>query len=195
MEFDAMATAATKLLTADEFWDWSHLPENRDRHCELEKGEVVDMVPPGYRHGVLCTIIASILWNYARAHRFGMVCSNDTGVILERDPDTVKGPDVALFHGQQSYSELETKYSPQLPVLAVEVLSPTDRYSKTVKRVRQFLKSGIVLVWVVDPEDRTVTVHRRGVEPRIYEVGEALTNFEELPGFVCKVDDIFLGGD
>jgi Uma2 family endonuclease len=59
-----------------------------------------------------------------------------------------------------------------VPVLAVEVLSPTDRYGKTLKRVRQFFKAGIVLVWVVDPEDRTVTVHRSATEPRIYEVGE-----------------------
>src|SRR5438045_388244 len=112
-----MASVAHKPMTAEQFYDWLQRPENRDRHCELEKGEIVDMVPPGFRHGVICTIVASLLWNYARQHRFGVVCSNDTGLILERTPDTVCGPDVALYRGTWRHGDLEPKYSSELPVL------------------------------------------------------------------------------
>lgn len=49
-----MATVATKLLTAEEFFDWANLPENRDRRFELEKGEIVEGSLPGERHCAVC---------------------------------------------------------------------------------------------------------------------------------------------
>src|SRR5437764_972215 len=37
-----MSTASAKLMTAEEFYDFCHRPENRDRHFELDQGEVVE---------------------------------------------------------------------------------------------------------------------------------------------------------
>lgn len=91
-----MATAESKLLTAEEFFDWTNRPENRDRHFELEEGEIVEMSRPGERHGVVCSNANGILWSYTRQLKQGYVCCNDTGLILKRGPDTVRGPDVAL---------------------------------------------------------------------------------------------------
>src|SRR4051812_760928 len=87
----AMSTVAAKMMTADEFFDWSHLPENRDRHFELERGEIVEISRPGERQGVVCGNAVGILGSYTRQRRRGYVCSNDIGLILEREPDTVRG--------------------------------------------------------------------------------------------------------
>src|SRR5437870_508945 len=106
-----MATEATKTMTAEEFFDWMHQPENRDRHCELEEGEIVEMSLPGERHGVVCGNAAWLLGNYTRMRRRGHVCTNDTGLILERDPDTVRGADVALYDEERRYEDLDLKYS------------------------------------------------------------------------------------
>jgi Uma2 family endonuclease len=92
-----MATGATKLMTAEEFYEWTHRPENRDRCFELEAGEVVEMSRPGIRHCLVCANVAGILRNYAVQRRKGFVCSNDPGLIVKRDPDTVRGPDVLFF--------------------------------------------------------------------------------------------------
>ena len=91
-----MSSVLTNLMTAEEFYDWVHRPENRDRHFELEEGELVEMSRPGERHGVVCGNTSYILVGYTRKRKKGYVCSNDTGLILDRDPDNVRGPDIAL---------------------------------------------------------------------------------------------------
>ena len=88
--------ADEKLMTADEFFDWSNLPENDNKSLELVRGEVIELPAPTKPHGVVCVNVAFVLSTYARQRRKGYVTSNDAGVILERDPYTVRGPDVAL---------------------------------------------------------------------------------------------------
>ena len=88
-----MSTVATQpRMTAEQFFDWCNRPENRDRHFELVRGEVVEVSRPGERHGFVCLNVGRILGNYTFQRRKGYACSNDTGLILERDPDTVRGP-------------------------------------------------------------------------------------------------------
>ena len=82
-----MASVISKRLTADEFYEWTHRPENRDRHFELEEGEVVEMSRPGERHGTVCSNTSYLLVGYTRTIKKGNVTSNDTGIVLERDPD------------------------------------------------------------------------------------------------------------
>src|SRR5437867_13278327 len=105
-----MASVATKTMTAEEFFEWSHRPENRDRNFELEEGEIVEMSLPGERHGVVCGNATGILWNYTRQIKKGYVCPNDTGLIVEREPDTVRGPDVGLVLENRKNEELKIKY-------------------------------------------------------------------------------------
>ena len=53
-----MATATPSLMTTEEFFDWAHLAETRDRHFELEDGKVVEMFLGGERHHLSATAIA-----------------------------------------------------------------------------------------------------------------------------------------
>lgn len=186
-----MSTVAPRLMTAEEFYDWVHRPENRDRHFELEKGEVVEMPAPGRRHGTVCANVTGILWNYTRLRRNGNVCSNDAGLVLERDPDTVRGPDVALFLGAKKYAELEVKYPERLPELVVEVLSPGDRLGKMLRRINLFLERGVAMVWLLDPEAKNLAVWRPGQPHVVFEADEELTGFDVLPDFRCKVAEFF----
>ena len=187
-----MATATTtKPLTTDEFFDWVHRPENRDRWFELERGRVIEMPPPGERHGYVSGNIGRILGNYTFQRARGYVCTNDTGVILETDPDTVRGIDVTLYVESRRYDELTPKYATRLPQLAVEVLSPDDRPGKTMRRVSQFLRKGIGLVWVVDPEGRDVTVHRSGREPYVLGEQDEITGEDAVADLRCPVADFF----
>ena len=186
-----MATVDTKLLTAEEFYEWANRPENRDKYCELERGEIVEMSRPGKRHGFICANGVGILRDYTKQRRKGYVCSNDTGIVVERDPDTVRGPDIMLFEDARRLEEIDEKYGENPPLLSVEVLSPNDTPGKVMRRVREQLDFGTQLVWIVDPEARNVTVHQRGKEPHVFEEKEELTGGEVLPDFRCRVAEFF----
>src|SRR5262245_22176203 len=104
-----MATVTTKPMTAEEFYEWANRLENRDQFFELERGEVVEMSRPGKRHGLICANVAGVLRNHAVQRQKGYVCSNDTGVVVERGPDTVRGPDVLFFEDAEQADQVEEK--------------------------------------------------------------------------------------
>ena len=186
------AQTATKLMTAEEFFEWCQRPENEARHFELDRGEVVEMCRPGERHGFVCGRVSFFLNLYAMQRNKGYALTNDSGAILERDPDTVKGPDIVFFDQTKPYAELNPKMMENVPTLAVEILSPNDRLRKVLARAQQFLRSGIRMVWLVDPEACDITVLRAGTESQGFEKHQELICEDVLPGFRCRVSDIFL---
>lgn len=186
-----MATVATKPITAEEFFDFVHRPENRDRHFELEDGEIVEMSRPGELHGVVCGNVTGLFWSYCRQRKRGRVCCNDMGLIVKRDPDTVRGPDVSLYLDHKKYEDLDRRYPEAFPALIVEVLSPNDRLGKTIKRLQRFLATGVPLAWMVDPESRNVSFFRPGQAPLVLDEDQEIADVAELPDFRCRVADLF----
>jgi Uma2 family endonuclease len=186
-----MATAGKKRMTAEEFFEWANRPENQDRHLELERGEVVEMPPPGELHGVVCSLIVYLLSRYVFQRGKGYICCNDTGLLIERDPDTLRGPDIMLFNETRRMEELSPKLTEGVPCLVVEVLSPHDRTSKINLRVSQYLKLGVALVWLVDPEVRVVTVYQADKTHQVLDETDDLLGGDVLPEFRCKVADLF----
>ena len=181
----------TQRMTAEEFADWVQLPENLNKWFELVRGEVIELPPPLKIHGVVCVNVAYELSGYVRRRRKGYVTGNDSGVILERQPDTVRGPDVALYEDASKFADLHSEYVEVPPRLAVEVLSPDDKAKHVTRKITDYLKNGIDLVWLIDPEARTVTVYRRDRGQYLVEESGELTGDDVLPDFRCKVADFF----
>ena len=186
-----MASVATKPITAEEFYDFANRPENRDRHFELEDGEIVEMSRPGRLHGVVCGNTVWLFGGYTRKIKRGHVCSNDAGLIVKRRPDTVRGPDISLFMENKKYEKLERKYPKSLPAVIVEVLSPNDRLGKIIRRIERFLAKGVQLAWLIDPESRNVMIFRKNQAPYVLEEGQVIADLPELPGFRCRVAELF----
>src|SRR5579875_693682 len=187
-----MATVTSKkLMTAEEFYEWANHPDNRHKYCELEQGEIVEMSRPGKRHGLVCANVVGILRNFVIQRKKGYVCSNDTGIIVERDPDTVRGPDVMLFEDAARIEDVDEKYGEKPPVLAVEVLSPNDTPGKIMQRVSEQKRFGTPLIWVLDCEARNVTVYRPGKEEKVVREGEELTGEDVLPDLRVRVAELF----
>ena len=187
-----MATVETQLLTAEEFWAWASRPENEEKFFELDQGKVVPMPPPGELHGALCGLIAYLLWKFVfQRGRGGYVCGNDTGLLVQRGPDTVRGPDVMLFDEPTQLEGLSRKFTERVPKLIVEVLSPNDTQGKTNRRISQYLKRGVPLVWLVDPEVRIVTVYQPGQGFYTVEEGDELTGETVLPQLRLPVTELF----
>jgi Uma2 family endonuclease len=185
------AQATTQRMTANEFFDFVHRPENAGKWFELVRGEVIELPPPGERHGVVCSNVNLALSLYVRQRKQGYVICNDTGVLLDRDPDTVRGPDVAYFETSRRYTEMNPKFVEQTPALVVEVWSPNDRPGKMTRRVAGYLRSGVKMVWLIDPEECDVTIYRPGQEDEVYDRTQDLSGGDLLPGFRCAVADLF----
>ncbi|MCZ2343982.1 MAG: Uma2 family endonuclease [Bacteroidales bacterium] len=184
-----MSTVTKPWVTLTEFQQLSE-PSDGSR-LELVRGEVIVMPPPQGKHGVCCARIAYLLMNCVIPLRLGWVTTYDTGVILERNPDTVRGPDVA-FWSIARQPVVPNGYFAIPPDLAVEVLSPTDRRSDVRAKIKDYLFYGVPVVWLVDPETQTVMVYagnHRGVE---YDADDTLDGGTVLPSFSCRVADFFV---
>ena len=184
-----MSTVAQKLITADEFF---RMPEPRDgAKQELVQGEIVSMPPTGYRHGDVQGNIYLQIKLFLKSHPIGNVVV-ESGVRTERDPDSVRGPDVSYWSAERvSLSEKPIGY-PEVPAdLCVEVVSPSDRISQLRKKATEYLKCGVRMVWIADPEDQTVTIYRQPGEGRVLSDHAEITGEDVLPGFRCRIGEFF----
>jgi Uma2 family endonuclease len=103
----------------------------------------------------------------------------------------VRGPDVAVYEDASRFADLHPKYGEVPPRLAVEVLSPDDRARNVTGKITDYLDNGVDLVWLIDPEDRQLTVFRRDRGPEVIRADGELTGDDFLPGFRCRVADFF----
>lgn len=123
--------------------------------------------------------------------RLGFILASGTGFVLERDPDTVRAPDVAFVRRDRISGRPPKKFFPGAPDLAVEVLSPNDTASEVSDKVGAWLKAGCQAVWVVDPQRQTASICRLDGEAIVWQPVEELTLEPLLPGFSLPVRQVF----
>jgi Uma2 family endonuclease len=178
----------TRLMTADEFLQ---MPDDNLRH-ELVRGEVLTMSLPGGEHGEVAGEIFRLIANHVRPAKLGKTYAAETGFLIDRDPDTVRGADVGFVRAERLVQITNPKkHVPFAPDLAVEVLSPNDRTDAVEEKVEEWLAAGSSVVWTVDPAAKTVTVHRSGAKPITLTEDQDIDGGDVLPGFVCRVGLFF----
>ncbi|MDB5343532.1 MAG: hypothetical protein JWP89_1909 [Schlesneria sp.] len=184
-----MATVLeTKLLTVEEFL---HLDDG-GAYTELVRGRIVEMNRPYTSHGYFMAAITSLLGNYVREHDLGRVVTGDAGVVTERDPDTVRGPDVAFYSYQRiPKGPLPKGYWPAAPELVVEIRSADDRWKGIIQKAGEYLAAGVLTVAVVDPEALRVHLLSADREVAILNRDDELTFPDILPGFSIIVSGLF----
>lgn len=182
-----MPSTAHHLVTADEFFRMPEPPDGSRQ--ELVRGEIVTIPRPGGLHGVCCSKANRKIGNFVDEHRLGTVTANDTGFVIARSPDTVRGADVAFWSAER-LSEVPVGYIDTPPDLAVEVLSPSNASKRIREKLGEYFTHGVRMVWVVAPEDRTVTVYRSRDEGRVLHENATLTGDDVLPGFRCRVAEL-----
>jgi Uma2 family endonuclease len=170
-------------MTAEELLN---LPDDSMRH-ELIKGELLTMPPPNFNHGRISANLMMLLGQFVKVNRLGDMCG-EAGYILERDPDTVLGPDVSFV--AKDRSQRPDGYYSGPPDLAVEVLSPSDRRGKVEYKLSLWLELGTRSVWLVNPRRRTVEVCKSTGEKTLFHETDELVD-DTVPGFRVKVSEIF----
>lgn len=190
-----MSTATVAKMTIAEFLA---LPDDGKERWLIngqlhEEGEV-GMTYRNRFHTRVEAAIARLLGNWAkqRPEPRGEVHSGEVGCILRPDADTLVGIDVAYFSAETMARQTEdTTLIDGPPVLAVEVLSPSDSTEDIRDKVLEYLAAGVELVWIVDPYFHTVTVHRPHMRPEMFNVDDTLTGGDAMPGFSVAVADLF----
>jgi len=178
----------TRLAVTAE--DLLAMPDN-GMHQELVRGEIVEVAPPGGVHGHMAVRIATSLMPFVKPQKLGVVAV-ETGYVLHRDPDTVRSPDVSFVRAERVPADgVPRTYWEGPPDLAVEVLSPGDRYGDVAAKVAEYLEAGTRLVWVVDSDARTVTVHAADRPPAVVSEADVLEGGDVLPGFRLTLAELF----
>lgn len=185
---------AWKSLREDGTWTAEDLldvtSENGERY-ELIEGSLVVMEPPGVTHGLVECNVAVLLAAHVRKHGLGRVLTGDSGYLTRGDNRTVRAPDVAfLSYERCPPRQLPDGYGATPPDLVVEVLSPGDRRGEVERKVREWLRFGVGMVWVVDPREHRVRVSTPDATS-LYGVGDSLTGGDVLPGFAAPVAALF----
>lgn len=176
----------TGAVTVDEF---ARLPDD-DFKYELVSGVVHRMSPVGGLHGVIVARVISALLDWAERDHAGAVMT-ETGFVLATNPDTVRAPDISFVRRERiDAGGVPVSFWRGAPDLAVEVLSPDDRPRDIVVKVREYLTCGVPLVWVIDPDARTVTVHSCA-QPLTLTSEQLLAGDVFLPGFEVPVSRLF----
>ncbi len=182
-------STATRPMTADEFLV---MPDDGMRH-ELVRGELTTMSLPGGLHGKVAMKVGRLIGNHVEDNVLGETFAAETGFLIARDPDTVLGADVGFVRRERLALVTDfAKHIPFGPDLVVEVLSPGDRPGKVAEKTRDWLAAdGVCAVWNIDPERRTATAHRQDGPPITLAGDDFLDGAEVLPGFRCRVGDLF----
>ncbi len=185
--------AEKQYISAEEFLELVDKPQYQDRRLDLVEGEIVEMPLPTVGHGELTGLLSMKIASYVYENDLGRVTIGGTGFILARNPagrDTVRGLDIAFISKAKAPKPLPRGWLEFAPDLAVEIISPDNQAGDTHKKIRELLKMGTPLIWLVYAETRTVVVHT-SASAVTYEESDTLSGGDILPGFEVRVGDIF----
>lgn len=179
--------APPKLVTAEEL-----LRDYGDQHCELVNGVVAFMSPTYSQHGDLTNEVAYLLNVAVRRHDLGKLFIGEAGFIVSRNPDTVRVPDVAFVSKERVTAiGVGKEFFPEAPDLTVEVVSPSDTAPRVHEKARMWIEAGCRAVWLVWPDDRSVTVYRSLDDVKILTEDAVLDGGDVVPGFSHPIAQFF----
>lgn len=178
----------TSPVTAE---DLLNKPDDGFRY-ELVRGELRKMAPAGYGHGVFAMSIGISLGAYVKANNLGEVCAAETGFRLGSDPDHIRAPDTAFVRRERVEQIVDRSvFFPGAPDIAVEVISPSDRYTDVDEKVADWIDAGARAVVLVDPRRRIVKVHRSMTDIEVMTEEDVLGVDDIVPGWQMPVGEIF----
>src|SRR3989442_16009509 len=143
-------------------------------------------------HLVCATVVLGWSWadaDHVAAGRLGRVYV-ESGFKLTSNPDTVRGPDVAIIRETRLPEPEPVGYPALAPDLVVEILSPSDRPGDVLGKVADWLSADTRLVWVIDPERRLVRIYRADGADEVVTLEQALNGEDVVPGFACQLATI-----
>jgi Uma2 family endonuclease len=183
-----MSIAERQRVTAD---DLLTMPDGE--RYELIDGQLVE-TDMSLESTWIAGMILRLIYQYLDSHPIGRVFPEGASYqCFPDDPNRVRKPDVSFIrHGRLSANQFQQGHCRVAPDLAVEVVSPNDLHEDLMRKLEDYFAAGVPLVWVVEPDLRCVTVYEApGQTSRRLRETEDLTGGNVLPGFHCRVGELF----
>jgi len=177
--------AEERLYTPD---DLVNLPGAE--HCELVDGRLVEK-HVGAESDWIGLRLGTLLSNHVFSNNSGWVFGPETGYLcFGSNRIRVRKPDVS-FISRARLSRIPKGHIQVVPDLAVEVVSPNDLFSEVQVKVEEYLEAGVQVVWVIEPDTRTIVEFCLTGETHRLRASDTLTGGTALPGFRCSVAELF----
>ena len=183
---DAPLPEDVPLLTGEDLFAMGEI-----EWTELVNGRLIRMSPTGYTHGYIESNFAALLRNFVNQHQLGQVLVGEVGIYTRRNPDTVRGADVAYVSNERLAQITSRSYLDVAPELIVEILSPDDRWSDVMEKVDEYFAIGVQMVWIADPQRQQVFVYHSPTAVERFTLNDQLPGGTVLPGFQVAVAEVF----
>ncbi len=170
--------------------DLIRVNDQKSGRCELVDSTLVEKAM-GWRESLLAGILLRWLGNYVDAKNLGVVTGADGMTRLF--PGVVRGPDVAFV----SWDSLPDGKLPQdsIPDLApdfvIEVLSLSNTRAEMARKRREYFQGGVRLIWMVDPQRRTIAAFQTAEDVIIVDEDSTITGGDVLPGWSFDTAKLF----
>ena len=187
------ALPPTRRYTIDDLDDF---PDD-GRLRELVDGRIVEWDVPSRRNGLLESELTRVVGNFVREHHLGSIASGEVMVRIMGSRHDARGSDIEFTRrGRLSQDDLDAPAALTVPDLVVEVISPGDRADRVLDKVHDWLRTGVRLLWYVNPETGGTAVYQREHVSYV-EAGELLDGGDVLPGFQVRMRDLLqaIAGD
>lgn len=160
------------------------------RLCELVDGVLVEK-GMGYPESMLAGAILTYFRLFVLPRKLGLVTGSDG--MCRLFPGLIRIPDVAYA----SWDRIPGRKAPKVPVpdlipdLVVEVLSKSNTKREMERKRKEYLASGVRIIWLVDPKRRNVVVIRADGSKTVLDATKTLDGGDVLPGFTLSLRDLF----
>jgi Uma2 family endonuclease len=178
----AAATSGISFVTAEEY-----LRDPAYERCEYVDGEILERPMGDWKHNLLQCRIAALLYAYAKAR--GYRAGTELTSRMEVDGSTrYRIPDAGLNEVVRVDSR---RHHVGAPTLAVEILPPSDRLKSAFAKAAEYLENGSKVVWLVDPDNRSVIIFLPHSTPKILEIGDTLSASPAFEGLEISLVELF----
>ncbi len=179
------APVESKLITGEELLAMGDIGP-----CELIDGRIVAMSPTGGKHAIIESILTTELTNFVRVRGIGRVLGGEAGIYTRRNPDRIRGADIAFVSQERSPASWEG-FLDCAPDLIVEIMSPDNRWEDVQQKIEEYFSIGVHRVWIVEPENRAVRAYRAVNEMLRLSEEDVLRGDGRLEGFEVPVRVLF----
>ncbi|MBS1791298.1 MAG: Uma2 family endonuclease [Acidobacteria bacterium] len=156
---------------------------------EIVNGKPVVKEMASMKHGGTIMRLGARLQMHVEDNDLGGIYSPDTTFMIG---DNQRLPDLAFVSNERMPEEGEVDGAvPIAPDLAVEVISPNDMLEKVTAKIEDYFAAGVRQVWLVSLRSRTVSIYDSPTKVTILTENEDLTSEAILPGFCCRISEIF----
>jgi Uma2 family endonuclease len=173
--------------------DWDAMPHGDGNRYEIIEGELFVSCSPGLTHERVLFKLILLIGNFLETSPVGEAVAN-VGVTLSNVSGVI--PDLLVFLTEQSDTIITNDRLTGPPALVIEILSPgpTNIRRDRVTKRQLYAKHGVAEYWIVDPQNMKLERYlRQGSSLALLETleNEDIVSTTILPGFSCKVSEIF----